>query len=113
MTINGKASKVMVSLSFSEFSETVKEKINELKYRAFVRIEQYKIYNNLKLQMLENAICLHVDYTENYENKQQGEYQLAYFGHTSFRIFTAAAYIRLNGKTEKISIVIVSQAKDY
>ena len=49
MTINGKASKVMVSLLFNDALETVKEKINELKYHLFVRNEQYKIYNNLKL----------------------------------------------------------------
>ena len=48
--------------------------------------------------MPKNAILLHIDYAENYENKQQGECQSAYFGHTSFSIFTAAAYIRLNGK---------------
>ena len=33
---------------------------------------------------------------------------LEYFGHATFSIFTAAACIRLNGKTEKIRIVIVS-----
>ena len=98
MTINGKASKVIVSFPLSAVLETIKEKINKLKYYPFVRNEQYKIYNNLKLKMPKNAILLHVDYAENYENKQQGECQSAYFGHTSFSIFTAAAYIRLNGK---------------
>ena len=39
----------MVSLLFNDALETVKEKINELKYHLFVRNEQYKIYNNLKL----------------------------------------------------------------
>ena len=53
MTINGKASNVMVFLPFSDVLETVKEKTNELKYQQLVRIEQYKIYNNLKLQMPE------------------------------------------------------------
>ena len=53
MTINGKASNVMVFLPFSDVLETVKEKTNELKYQQLVRIEQYKIYNNLKLQMSE------------------------------------------------------------
>ena len=109
MAINGKASKVMVYLPFNEVLEILKEKINELKYHLFVRNEQYKIYNNLKLQMPENAILMHVDYAENYENKQQGECQLTYFGFTSFSIFTSAAYIRLNGKTQRITIVIISE----
>ena len=37
----------------------------------------------------------------------------AYITHTTFSILTAAAYIRLNGKTKKISIFIVSEAKDH
>ena len=63
--------------------------------------------------MPENAILLHVDYAGNYENKQQGECQSAYFRHTSFSIFNAAAYVRLKEKTKKINIVSVSKAKDH
>ena len=37
MPINGKASRVMVLLPFSDSLETVKEKINELKYHLLVR----------------------------------------------------------------------------
>lgn len=85
------ASKVMVSFLFSDVLETVKEKISKLQYHLLVRNEQYKIYNNLKLQMPENAILLLVDYAENYENKQQGDSQSAYFGHTLFSIFSAAS----------------------
>ena len=33
-------------------------------------MDSTKIYNNLKLQMPENAILLHVVYAKNYENKQ-------------------------------------------
>ena len=113
MTINGKASKVMVSLPFSDVLETAKEKINKFKYHPFVRNKQYRIYNNLKLQITGNTIFLYVDNVENYKNKEQGECQSAYFGQTSLSVFTAAAYIRLNGKTEKINIVSVSEAKDH
>ena len=90
----------MLSFPFSDVLKTLKGKINELKYHPFFRNEQCKIFNNLKLQMPENAIFLYVDYVENYENKQQGECQSAYLERTSFSIFTAVAYIRLNGKTE-------------
>ena len=63
--------------------------------------------------MPENAILVHVDYAESYENKQQGDSQSAYFRHTLFIIFSAASYFRLNGKTEKICIVNVSKTKDH
>lgn len=64
MMITRKSSKVMASLPFSDVLETVMEKISELKYHPFVRNEQYKICNNLKLQMPQNAILRHVDYAE-------------------------------------------------
>ena len=63
--------------------------------------------------MPKNAILVHVDYAESYENKQQDECQSAYFGHTQFSIFTAAAYIRYQGELVKESVVIVSEAKDH
>ena len=63
MTINGKASKDMVSLAFSDILETVKEKINELKYHLYIRNEHRKIYKNLKLQIPDNVIFVRVDYT--------------------------------------------------
>ena len=101
MTVNGKASKAMVSQPFSDILETVKEKVNELEYHPFVRNEQYKTYNNLKLQIPDNTILMHVDYVKNYENKQQGQCKSVVFGYTSFSIFTAAACIRLNGKQKR------------
>lgn len=82
MKINEKASKFMVLWPFSDVLETVEEKINELKHHLFVRNEQYKNYNDMKLQMPENIIVLQVDYAENYENKQQGERQTVCFKHT-------------------------------
>ena len=82
MEINEKASEFMVLLPFRDVLETVEKKINELKHHLFVRNEQYKIYNDMKLQMPENTIRLHVDYAENYENKQQGERQTVCFEHT-------------------------------
>ena len=64
MMITRKSSKVTALLPFSDVLETVMEKISELKYHPFVRNEHYKICNNLKLQMPENAILRHVDYAE-------------------------------------------------
>ena len=93
-------------LLFSDFAGWVKLHI-------YVRNEQYKLYNNLKNEMSENSILLHVDFAENYENKQQGEGQSTYFGDTSFNLFTGAAYIRKNNNLENLSLVIVTNAKDH
>ena len=102
------ASKVMVSFLFSDVLETVKEKISKLQYHLLVRNEQYKIYNNLKLPMPEN-VTLHIDYAEIWEEAAKS----TYFGHISFSIFTATAYISFDGITKKQSIVIISEAEDH
>ena len=78
-----------------------------------MRNEQYKAYNNLKNEMLPNAMLLHVDYAESYENKQQVECQSAYFGHMTFSLFAAAVYIRHDESLVNENFVIVSEAKDH
>ena len=70
LSIDGKANKALVSTPFDEVEAILKAKIKELKLHIFVRNEQYKAYNNLKNEMPPNAMLLHVDYAESYENKQ-------------------------------------------
>ena len=77
LSIDGKANKAFVSTLFDQVEAILKAKIKELKLNIFVRNEQYKAYNNLKNEMPPNAILLHVDYAESYENKLQDEFQLA------------------------------------
>ena len=49
-------------------------------------------------------ILLHVDYSENYVNKED-EMQSAYFGHDSFSIFTTCCYLRdADGKLFKENV---------
>ena len=47
----------------------------------------------LRTILRRNEILVHVDYSKNYESKHQREIQIAYFGHTSFSIFTACCYL--------------------
>ena len=61
----------------------------ELKLHVFVKNAQYNTRSRLKNEMPDNAMLVHVHYSESYENKQQDECQSAYFGHSAFSIFTA------------------------
>ena len=45
---------------------------------------QLKYYNRLKETLEKDECIVHVDYSENYKNKQQDEIQSAYFGHATF-----------------------------
>ena len=56
---------------------------------------------------------MHVDYSENYSNIQQGEIQSAYFGHDSISIFTACCYLRKDGDLINKDITIISEASDH
>ena len=59
-------------------------------------------------------MLMHVDYSENYVNVQQGEIQSAYFGHSTFSIFTACCYIRgEDGKLASENVTVVSEASDH
>ena len=40
----------------------------------------------------EGEILVHVDYSENYNNKQQDEIKSAYYGHEQFTIYTVCVY---------------------
>ena len=64
--------------------------------------------------MEENTVIVHVDYSENYSNKEQQEIQSAYFGHETFSIFTACCYFRGHeGKLKTKNVTITSEATDH
>ena len=86
-----KDAKVAVKIDFQEVNETLNEKVNILKQHINVQREQYRKYNEIKANLKDNEMLLHVDFTENYHNKQYSEIQSTYFGHTGFSIFTESS----------------------
>ena len=107
LSVDGKAAKTLKTASYDEISDILSHKIKELKLHIHVRNEQYTVYNQLKEEMAGNSMLLHVDYAESYENKQQDECQSAYFGHTTFSIFTDVVYLRRNGELIHENVVII------
>ena len=73
------------------------------------------MYNQLKRGLSPDAIIVHVDYSESYDNRHQDEIQSEYFGHSQFSIFTAVAYSRspLDNELNKDCFAIVSEASDH
>ena len=85
-----------------------------LKNHIHVKRVQFKYYNDAKANLAKNEILMHVDYSESYENKQQREIQSAYFGHTTFNIFTACCYLRdVENKVISESVTIISELSDH
>ena len=93
-------------------SERFKESVASLKRYIYSKKSQNRHYNHVK-ESLDHAD--HVDYAESYKNSQQNEIQRAYFGNTTFSIFTACCHTKSldNGGLKKDSIVVVSDSTEH
>ena len=97
--VYGKVKKVVKSVDVEEAIESFNEQVKVLKAHIFVKRTQNTHYNRLKENLKTNEFIIHVDYSENYKDKEQDEIQSAYFGYNSFSIFTACCYTREIGST--------------
>ena len=112
--VDKKVQKTSMNVSSIELVEMFNSQIQTLKKHIFVKREQNKFYNHLKEHLEENTVIVHVDYSENYSNKEQQEIQSAYFGHETFSIFTACCYFRGHeGKLKTKNVTITSEATDH
>ena len=68
---------------------------NIWKTHIFVKRTQNTHYNRLKENLKTNEFIIHVDYSENYKDKEQNEIQSAYIGHNSLATFMACFYTRV------------------
>lgn len=112
--VEGKVRKVDIEMSRQELIEEFNRQIKILKKHIYIKREQNKFYNNLKSTLKPSEILIHVDYSENYANKEQQEIQSAYFGHETFSIFTACCYLR--GPDQELineNITITSESSDH
>ena len=92
--VDGKVKEVVKSVDVEEAIELFNEQRKILKAHIFVKRTQNAHCNRLKENLKTNEFVIHVDCSENYKDKEQGEIQSAYFGHNSFLIFTAWCYTR-------------------
>lgn len=65
--------------------------------------------------MEQGTALIHVEYGESYKNKQQDEIQSAYFGQSSFSIFTACVYFKPNASAELVKkpVTVISESSDH
>ena len=75
-----------------EVLEIFKTQLSILKKHCFFYMDQHKCYKAAKENMTADEGIVHVNFSENYDNKQQHAIQSAYFGYQQFSIYTVAAY---------------------
>ena len=99
--IEGKVKKVFKSADVEEAIELFNEQLKILEVHIFVKRTQ-------------NAFIIHLDYSENYKDKEQDKIQSIYFGHNSFSIFTACCYTReVDGTVLNENFTVTSEATDH
>ena len=111
--VDNKIQKSEIELPCDVICQKFNNDLKLLKKHIYVKRQQHACYNKPKEELGENEILLHVDYSENYSNIQQGEMQRAYFGHDSFSIFTASCYLRKDVDIINENISIISEASDH
>ena len=107
--------KTRINEPFEEATERFKESVVSLKRHIYSSRSQNRHCNHVKESLDHGQIFVHVDYAESYKNSQQKEIQSAYFGNSTFSIFTACCYTKSldNGGLKKESIVVVNDSKEH
>ena len=106
--------KISRNLSVTDAIKSLKQQIAVLKRQLFTKCTQASAYNEVKDNLKQTNHLIHVDYSENYNNKQQWEIQSAYFGHASFSIFTACCYFKDESNAiNKEAITVTSETSDH
>ena len=112
--LDGKVKKVVKSVDVEEAIELFNEQVKILKEHIFVKRTQNTHDNWLKENLKTNEFIIHVDCSENYKDKEQDEIQSAYFGYSSFSIFTACCYTRvIEGTPLNENFTVPSEAINY
>ena len=60
----------------------------------------------MKAGLTETELIIYGDFSENYKNQQQNDIESAYFGHSTFSLFTACVYYRSTDDNNIIIIII-------
>ena len=82
----------MKNLEKNEFYDEWKKMVLELKELIHRKWIQASAYNACKIDLAPGEVLIHIDYSESYKNKQQDKIQSAYFGQSTFSLFTACVY---------------------
>ena len=72
----------------------MKGNIKGIKMYYFHERTQSSKYKKQIDELKDGEAIVHVDYSENYKNKQQNEIKFAYYGQEQFSLFTVCIYIK-------------------
>ena len=96
-----------------EVTELLNEQIDYVKVHYYQKRIQDATYREHIKGLKDRELMIHVDYTENYKNKQQSEIKAGYYGQGQFSIFTVVIYMKQNDDTVCKSYALVTPENDH
>ncbi|CAM4792277.1 unnamed protein product [Rotaria magnacalcarata] len=102
--VNGYATKQEQQGSVEQCIELLSSQVKTFLLHVYIKRQQYKFFEESKVNSYDKKIVIQVDYSENFEIKQQDEIQSAHWSCKSISIFTAHAW----SGTDHYSFALVS-----
>ena len=87
--------------------------LKDIKMHYFRKRTQSNEYKKQINELKEGQAVIHVDYSENYKNKQQNEIKAAYYGQGQFSLFTVCIYMKENENITCKSYALVTLENDH
>ncbi|XP_041471656.1 uncharacterized protein LOC121421100 [Lytechinus variegatus] len=105
--------KLPKTVTGEEASTLLLEQVAKIKVHMYLKQKQYISYQKTKGDLKENELLIHVDFSENYDNKQKNAIQSAYFGYQSFSLYTVCVYRCEKSEITCDSYALVSGTTDH
>lgn len=104
--------KLVQEVSIDDALEIWQNSVTILKKHIYSKRVQQSTLQSIKQNLKDDEIMIYVDYSENYKVQHQNEIQSAYFGHSSFSIFTACTFYRDLDEIKKIPLTVTTEMSD-
>ncbi|CAF4506552.1 unnamed protein product, partial [Didymodactylos carnosus] len=94
---NGRAEKKAFSGSVDEAMKLLKSKTEQFLFHVYIKREQSKYFEKLKLEVTDEKVVCQADFAENFDMKEQDEIQPAHWNTKTLSIFTTYAWSKSHG----------------
>ena len=107
--------KEISELTGSEMKLKIEKSLDQIVRHYYNKRQQSKTYHQQLEDLKVGEALIHVDYSENYKNKQLKEIKAAYYGQGQFSLYTVCAYVKNpeTNLTECLKMVYVTEENDH
>ena len=106
-------SKQLKELPFIEVKIKLTDMFAKLKLHYFTKRMQSKECKTQIETLQPGEVIIHVDYLENYKNKQQNKIKSAFYGQGQFTIYTACIYVNADGDVKWKNYALITLENDH